>query len=481
MKSQNKRDWFFSNLAPVVASLTYFDTGLINFGSVALIMRIHMRIEELVETIRAKNVAHGEPIAPRPCTKGEILAAEKKFMEWFDHPFAEAYKRILRKTNGIFCNGLTIWPIEKEPGFLETMLEANEQLEIYYSGEFLYFGEFEDNLYVFDKNSSEYVEMAFVGKSPRKRFENVDTMYEFMLERALNREFDMKPDEGDSKNHEPSPSEGIENQHQVGDTVTVLLPGGIEMEFCYIPAGEFLMGASEEEVNAAFENAKKHIPDIKLKDFSCEQPIHRVVISRPFWMGKYQVTRRQWAAVMGRNPSDFIDQPERPVEDVTWNICQRFINRLNAIGDGNVYSLPTEAQWEYACRAGTTTPFSFGQTLSSKQANFDASCPFGDEEPGDFLEYPVAVGTIGIPNAWGLCDMHGNVSEWCNDFFDKDYYSSSPTVDPNGPETGNSRVQRGGNFFSSACFCRSASRHGINPLAANLETGLRIVMQNSNG
>jgi Uncharacterized conserved protein len=217
--------------------------------------------------------------------------------------------------------------------------------------------------------------------------------------------------------------------------------------FVKIPAGEFMMGATNGQ--------------------SDERPVHRVRISRSFEMGKYEVTHAQWEAVMGRLPTGF-KGASLPVENVSWDDAQEFIEKLNARNDSYVYRLPTEAEWEYACRAGTTTTFAFGDRLNSKQANFYAS-------KETFLGRTTAVGSY-QPNAWGLYDMHGNVWEWCQDWYDKDYYAQSPGVDPQGPESGSFRVKRGGSWFANEQQPpRSAIRAHYSPENYMGDLGFRLV------
>ena len=173
-------------------------------------------------------------------------------------------------------------------------------------------------------------------------------------------------------------------------------------------------------------------------------------ITKPFYLGKYLVTQEQWEAVMGNNPSRF-KGPKNPVETVSWDDCQQFLDKLNAkVGvRGGKFQLPTEAQWEYACRAGSTTTYCFGDDESGL---------------GEYAWYATNSGgrthPVGEkkPNAWGLYDMHGNVWEWCQDWYDGSYYANSPTDDPTGPTTGSSRVFRGGSWRERARGCRSALR-----------------------
>ena len=210
--------------------------------------------------------------------------------------------------------------------------------------------------------------------------------------------------------------------------------------FVPIPAGEFMMGS--ENGNAA------------------EKPVHRVRLSQPFEMGKYEVTQAQWEAVMGNNPSYFRGG-NRPVEQVSWYDVQEFIEKLNALDDGYVYRLPTETEWEYACRAGSNGDYA---------GKLEAMAWY-DHNSGQ-MTHPVGAKQ---PNAWGLYDMHGNVFEWCQDWYDSNYYAQSPSVDPQGSESGTFRVKRGGGWMFSAGFARSAARDLYSPAYRFNFLGFRLV------
>ena len=214
------------------------------------------------------------------------------------------------------------------------------------------------------------------------------------------------------------------------------------LEMVLIPAGEFLMGSPDSETRARDD----------------EKPQHRVRITKPFYLGKYPVTQEQWEAVMGRNPSQF-KGPKNPVENVSWEDCQAFLGKLNEHVRGEKFRLPTEAQWKYACRAGSKTRYCFGDDESrlGEFAWHDAeqTHPVGEKEP----------------NAWGLYDMQGNVWELCQDWYDARYYANSPTDDPPGSAVGKCRVSRGGGYIDPATFCRSAYRYGPGPGTPPLACG----------
>ena len=181
-----------------------------------------------------------------------------------------------------------------------------------------------------------------------------------------------------------------------------------------------------------------------------EHPRHQVVISKDFQMLEFEVTQAQWEAVMGNNPSSFSGD-NNPVESVSWHDCQSFISKLNELDSDYTYRLPTEAEWEYACRAGSDTTYSHGNDSGQlgEYAWYDDNSnsrthPVGEKKP----------------NAWDLYDMHGNVWEWCQDWYDGDYYDNSPGTDPQGPNSGSYRVIRGGGWRNDAGYCRSAFRDG---------------------
>ncbi len=204
------------------------------------------------------------------------------------------------------------------------------------------------------------------------------------------------------------------------------------LEMVLIPGGTYMMGSPENEVD---------------RDDN-EGPLHSVTISKPFYLGKYEITQAQWAAVMGNNPSGFQGN-NRPVETITWDDCQAFIQKLNLLGQGT-FRLPTEAEWEYACRAGTTTRFYWGDDLKYNQ--IDDYAWYSSNSNVQTHE----VGTK-LPNAWGLFDMSGNVWEWCQDRFGE--YSSDPQTDPTGSTNDDQRLQRGGEWDETARACRSANRY----------------------
>jgi formylglycine-generating enzyme required for sulfatase activity len=246
------------------------------------------------------------------------------------------------------------------------------------------------------------------------------------------------------------------------------LPGGVKMEFVLIPAGEFVMGSPEAERQAALVEAENANDDWAKDRIPTEGPQHKVKISRPSYLGKYEVTQAQWQAVMGNNPSQF-QGPMNPVEKVSWEDIQLFMAKLNAAFEkkGMLFGLPTEAGWEYACRAGTTTAYCFGDNAALLNDYGWSGANAGGKT------HPVGQGK---PNAWGLYDMHGNVWEWCSDWAGKDYYAVSPPVDPVGPPGGSIRVIRGGSWDYPPRSCRAAFRAYAAPGNRGGSRGIRAAL-----
>jgi sulfatase modifying factor 1 len=283
------------------------------------------------------------------------------------------------------------------------------------------------------------------------------------------------------------------------------ITNSIDMKLASIPAGEFLMGSPENEEHAREFDAKVRINEKQ----------HRVRITKPFYLGVYDVTRGQFAKFVAdtnykteaekdgkgafgfdakgriaqkpeytwRNPGLGLfgnqQTDDHPVVDVSWNDAQAFCQWLSK-KEGKTYRLPTGAEWEYACRAGTTTPFHFGDKLNGDNANCNGSnYPYGTATKGAYLKWTTPVGSY-KPNAFGLYDMHGNVQQWCADWFDEKYYANSPVDDPQGPPNPGlfrmSRMTCGGGWNSYAVDCRSAAR-GDSPLTLfDIFTGFRVVL-----
>lgn len=241
----------------------------------------------------------------------------------------------------------------------------------------------------------------------------------------------------------------------------------VVLEMVEVPGGEFLMGAPKDEESS----------------FDSERPQHEVTVS-PFYMGKFTVTQAQWRVVAGWTKIERDLEPEpshfkgddRPVEQVSWEDATEFCARL-AKKTERAYRLPTEAEWEYACRAGTTTPFAFGETITPEFVNYDGNHPYGKAAKGKYREETVPAGSLGAANALGLFDMHGNVWEWCQDVWHGNY-ESAPN-DGSAWEEGEvteRRVLRGGSWVGYGCYCRSAFRDGLAPAGRGHEFGLRVVV-----
>ena len=191
-------------------------------------------------------------------------------------------------------------------------------------------------------------------------------------------------------------------------------------------------------------------------DYDNEMPVHKVTLTKPFYLGVYEVTQEQYERVMGTNPSNLKESNLLPVEMVSWEDVVEFCRKLSAM-EGLEYRLPTEAEWEYACRAGTTTSYSMGVTISTDQANYNGNYIYGRGVKGVYRCKTMEVGSF-APNAWGLYEMHGNVWEWCLDWFGSDYYKTSPERNPTGPASGTYRVLRGGGWNSHPRHLCSAFR-----------------------
>jgi len=229
---------------------------------------------------------------------------------------------------------------------------------------------------------------------------------------------------------------------------TVDLGGGVKLEMVLVPAGEFKMGSPDSDKDA----------------IKWEKPQHRVRITKPFYLGKYPVTQEQWQAVMGNNPNIF-KGPKNPVERVSWDDCQEFVKKFNAKAGGGRFSLPTEAQREYACRAGSKTRYCFGDDA----AGLGEYAWYGGNSGGK--THPVGEKK---PNAWGLYELHGNVWEWCADSYGS--YAEGAVDDPTGPADGSDRVVRGGCWDDTARQCRSANRVWLGPLFRLSFLGFRLAL-----
>ena len=252
--------------------------------------------------------------------------------------------------------------------------------------------------------------------------------------------------------------------------MTVDLENNLTLKLALIPACKFMMGSPDSEqrdvARAALAAGMKD--DVANRWYLNEGPQHEVTISRPFYMGLYTVTQEQYEQVMGKNPSQ-LKGPLNPVEMVSWKDAVEFCKKLSEKA-GRKVRLPTEAEWEYACRAGAKTRFYFGE------ADIELGGHAWYAGNSDNKVHPVGQKK---PNAFGLYDMHGNVWQWCADWYDEKYYATSPKVDPAGspgPTDVNSRVLRGGCLTSSPKACRCSYRSGSEPSYRDNGIGFRVVL-----
>ncbi len=215
----------------------------------------------------------------------------------------------------------------------------------------------------------------------------------------------------------------------------------------WIKPGRFMMGSPETE-----------------PERYDDELLHEVVLTKGFWLAETACTQGLWEAVMGNNPSRFKGK-RRPVEQVSWNDCVSFLEKINNLTPGLDLRLPTEAEWEYACRAGTKTPFNFGDNITTEQVNYNGNYPYKDGNKGKFREETVNTGSLPC-NDWGLHEMHGNVLEWCSGW--KGDYPTDNVIDPVGPDSGADRGLRGGSWFDGGGLVRSAYRDWLEP-------GFRVV------
>jgi formylglycine-generating enzyme required for sulfatase activity len=260
-----------------------------------------------------------------------------------------------------------------------------------------------------------------------------------------------------------SVSDGAGNDSNVTRTVTVadihVVPSASNLEMLWVEPGTFTMGSPTSEAGRGTNETE-----------------HTVTLTNGFYLGKYEVTQAQYEAVMTGNsnslsatPSEWPGNANRPVEKVSWDDVQIFLTRLNAaeqaagrLPAGWSYVLPTESEWEYACRAGTTTAYSWGATIAASNANYDAS---GISQTRDVGQYAA--------NPWGFFDMHGNVWEWTADWYQAAYPSGNVT-DPTGPASGSNRVHRGGSWNNTGTVLRSAKRSSNSPGSRFLSLGFRV-------
>ena len=255
----------------------------------------------------------------------------------------------------------------------------------------------------------------------------------------------------------PFPVPGTEKlpEDRFGDA-RVLVVGRARQVFRWIPPGSFQMGSPPDEAERG-----------------SAELLHEVRLSRGYWLADTACTQAFWQAVWPVNPSHFPEHPQNPVENVSWHDAQGFLAELNRLRPGLQARLPSEAEWEYACRAGTTTAFSFGDRVTTEEVNYngDYPCAGGEKSPPRRRTLPVASLP---PNAWGLYEMHGNVWEWCADWYEP--YPATSQLDPRGPSFGRMRVLRGGTWGDPARYARSANRSRIEPAYRPRSSGFRIVL-----
>ncbi|MCB1984031.1 MAG: formylglycine-generating enzyme family protein [Burkholderiales bacterium] len=230
----------------------------------------------------------------------------------------------------------------------------------------------------------------------------------------------------------------------------------VTQRFRWIAPGTFLMGSPESEPERLNRETQ-----------------HEVTLTQGCWLADTACTQALWSAVMNDNPAHFKEDMDNPVETVSWDDAQKLIDRLNHDYPDLSARLPTEAQWEYACRAGTTTPFSFGKQITPDQVNYDGNYPYAGGKKGQCRNKTVPVKSL-PPNPWGLYEMHGNVWEWCADWYGA--YPEPAVIDPAGPENGDGRVLRGGSWYLYGRGVRSAYRDGNAPVDRDDDIGFRLAL-----
>jgi len=227
----------------------------------------------------------------------------------------------------------------------------------------------------------------------------------------------------------------------------------VTQRFRWIPPGTFMMGSPEDEDRRGSNEVH-----------------HRVNLTKGYWLADTTCTQQFWNAIEDSNPSRF-QREDNPVERVLFEDIERFLSKLNLKVEGE-FSLPTEAQWEYACRAGTETPFSFGEAIGADQVNYNGNDPYADGPKDEYRKQAVPVKELPA-NKWGLYQMHGNVWEWCSDWYGD--YPTAPQSDPTGSDYGSYRVLRGGSWIDNAWNARSAARFALRPDSAHDGWGFRLL------
>ncbi|HRH41915.1 MAG TPA: formylglycine-generating enzyme family protein [Pyrinomonadaceae bacterium] len=245
-----------------------------------------------------------------------------------------------------------------------------------------------------------------------------------------------------NSNPSPTPTPPVEIENKLG------------IKFALIKAGSFRIGSEDGEDD--------------------EKPVRQINLQKDFYLGKYEITQAEYEKLMGTNPSSFKECPNCPVDNVSWKEAKTFVGKLNTLNENFIYDLPSEAEWEYAARANSTTIFAFGNQLTSDQANFNGTIPFGTSPKGVFLKKTTPVGTY-QPNAWGLYDMHGNAWEWVEDFYVPNYNNLNENGLPYLATDTGYKVIRGGSCFSNGTGLRSANRSFDAPGNKSNDYGFRVV------
>jgi formylglycine-generating enzyme required for sulfatase activity len=231
------------------------------------------------------------------------------------------------------------------------------------------------------------------------------------------------------------------------------LTNSVGMVFIYVPPGSFLMGSPSDEAGRDLDESQ-----------------HEVTLTDGFFLQETEVTQAQWTAVMGDNPA-MMKNPDCPATNISWDDALAFTQKLNQLEGTDAYRLPREAEWEWACRAGSPCVFPTGGALSRDQANYDGNHPYNGYEKGVFRRSIVKAGSF-QPNPWGFYDMSGNVWEWCQDTYGP--YANTSETDPFGPSRGPFKVIRGGSWYYDIQSCRCASRHKADPSKESILIGFRV-------
>ena len=270
----------------------------------------------------------------------------------------------------------------------------------------------------------------------------------------------------------------IPSVHAQNTEITIELPGGAPLQLVWIEAGEFVMGAQppdreDLELEEPDPNALPNAEPVETRVFD-QIPDHSTVFSEGFWLGKFELTQIQWASVMNTRPWENLpsaqSDPDKPAVFISWHDAQNFVSHLNQAAGDSLYRLPTEAEWEYACRAGTETLWSYGdrQTLLTDYAWYEKNAWDINER----FVHPVGGK---MPNPWGLYDMHGNAEEWVQDWYGALYYETAPELDPQGPDRGITRVLRSGNYSNRPEKVQSSYRNSARPNFVSSLYGMRLL------